>query len=264
MTPLVKAVIRWAFTKFGYQIRPLPKGSPKVSPFWDYDADFNRLHQQLIGYTVVSKERCFMIYQLARQAAHIPGDVAEVGVYKGGTAKLLARVFASSDKSIHLFDTFSGMPPPNPEKDFIKKGAFGDTNLERVKGYLNDCEDILLYKGIFPETAKSIEDRMFCFAHIDADIYRSVMDCCEFFYPRLQNGGIMIFDDYGDRSCPGAKAAVDEFFADKVEMLCYLTTGQCIVIRLWEEFGSAVDLAGHSGAVLGDTSPPEVATHNAR
>jgi len=264
MLSAVKSFTRWTFAKLGYQIKPLPRGRPRVLPFWDDDAEFNRLHQQLFGYTVVSKERCFMIYQFARQVAQLPGDVAEVGVYKGGTAKLLARVFGSTDKSIHLFDTFSGMPPTDPEKDVLKKGVFGDTSLETVKGYLNDCEHICLYRGVFPETAKSVEDQVFCFAHVDVDIYRSVMDCCEFFYPRLQNGGIMIFDDYGDRSCPGAKAAVDEFFADKAETPCYLTTGQSVVIRLQKAFGSRVDSAGYHGAVLTDKASPEVPGHDAR
>ena len=232
MLSAVKSFTLWTFARLGYQIKPLPRGRPRVLPFWDDDTDFNRLHQQLLGYTVVSKERCFMIYQFARQAAQLPGDVAEVGVYKGGTAKLLARAFGATDKSIHLFDTFSGMPRTDPERDVLKQGDFGDTSLESVKAYLKNPMRVHLYKGLFPETAKSVEDHVFCLVHVDVDIYRSVMNCCEFFYPRLPHGGIMIFDDYGDRSCPGARAAVDEFFADKTETPCCLTTGQSLLIRL--------------------------------
>ena len=91
---------------------------------------------------------------------------------------------------------------------------------------------MFFYQGTFPKTAGPIENLTFCFVHIDVDIYKSVMDCCTFFYPRMEKCGIMIFDDYGFLSCPGAKMAVDEFFYDKPEKPCYLPTGQCIIIRL--------------------------------
>jgi len=67
--------------------------------------------------------------------------------------------------------------------------------------------------------------------HIDVDIYQSVKDCCEFFYPRLHAGGVMLFDDYGKWTCPGAKLAVDEFFATKPEKRFYFPSGQCFVIK---------------------------------
>jgi len=45
-------------------------------------------------------------------------------------------------------------------------------------------------------------------------------------------GGCMIFDDYGFPSCPGARRAVDEAFADKPEIPLCLPTGQCMVVKL--------------------------------
>jgi O-methyltransferase len=71
--------------------------------------------------------------------------------------------------------------------------------------------NVELRKGFFPDTAAGIEDQTFGLVHVDADIYRSVLDCCEFFYPRLRPGAAMVFDDYGCRTTPGAKEAVDEF-----------------------------------------------------
>lgn len=45
-------------------------------------------------------------------------------------------------------------------------------------------------------------------------------------------GGVMVFDDYGFPSCPGAKKAVDEFFKSKIETPIYLPTGQCLVFKV--------------------------------
>jgi len=198
-------------------------------PFWESDKNFNQLFHPIIGHSLVDRQRFFILYEFANHAATIDGNVAEVGVYKGGTAKFLASIF--SNKKIHLFDTFSGMPDTDASVDGHKKGDFDDTSLEKVEEFLKDYDDIYLYKGIFPFTAEPIKNSTFCFVHIDADIYRSCLDSCIFFYPRLSTGGIMIFDDYGWVGCPGAKKAIDEFFSNKPEHPCYLPTGQAIVIK---------------------------------
>jgi O-methyltransferase len=105
------------------------EGKFKILP-WNEDEVFAEIMSAVGDQTLVDPVRCYMIYQLAKQALKIKGDVAEVGVYKGGTAKLIASVFRKTKTKIHLFDTFQGMPDADPEKDFHKKGDFGDTSLE--------------------------------------------------------------------------------------------------------------------------------------
>ncbi len=182
--------------------------------------------------TLVDRQRAFMLYQLARQALAIEGDFAEVGVYKGGTARLLAQLAEGTNKRLELFDTFEGMPETDSTKDHHQAGDFADTSLEGVKRFVGGGELISFHQGIFPETASAVADRRFSLAHIDVDIYSSVFDSCEFFYPRLSPAGILIFDDYGFRSCPGAREAVDEFFSTRDEAPIYLLTGQAFVIKV--------------------------------
>jgi O-methyltransferase len=55
--------------------------------------------------------------------------------------------------------------------------------------------------------------------------------CCEFFYPRLNPGGAMIFDDYGFPSCPGVRQAVDEYCRNHDLQLLYLQSGQALLYR---------------------------------
>ena len=231
----MKTLVRKLLNKIGFEIIRVRQQPPaKANPIllWDEDAQFQSIMAKVSGYTLIGNTRCFMLYQLARHAVHIPGEVAEVGVYKGGSARLLSKVFETSGKSLHLFDTYGGMPKTDPDKDCVKTGDFGDTSLPRVKCYLSDCRNLFYYEGIFPETANSIGDKTFCFVHVDADIYRSVLDSCEFFYPRLERGGVLIFDDYGYLTCPGAKRAVDEFFCRKPEAPCYVPTGQSFVMKV--------------------------------
>ena len=218
----------------GYEVLPYggKSGGPLFHYLWDEDQQFVRLSREIVGRTLVDKVRCFMLYQLAHNALRLNGDAAEIGVYKGGTARLLAKTLAqTAAKTLHLFDTFAGMPETDAARDLHGKGDFNDTSLADVQAFLHDCPNVDFHPGFFPATAGPIETAQFCFVHVDVDIYRSVLDCCRFFYPRLVTGGVMVFDDYGFFSCPGAKQAVDEFFADQPEHVIYLPTGQCMIIK---------------------------------
>jgi len=130
----IKELIKRGLVKFGYQIQRVPSaGSNHIYRansihLWNEHDQFNDLMRQISGFTLVDKVRCFMIYQYVQQVTNLPGDVAEVGVYKGGTARLLAKTFERTGKTVHLFDTFSGMPPSDANKDLHKEGDFSDTS----------------------------------------------------------------------------------------------------------------------------------------
>ena len=225
----IRELLNRGLSKAGYQI---VRCRPNPMHLWNQDTRFDECMRLVDGHTLLDRARCYMLFQLARQVAGVPGSIAEVGVYKGGTARLLAKAFEAAGRDVHLFDTFAGMPPADADKDLHKEGDFGDTSLAAVQSLLSDCRNVRFYPGWFPHSAQPIQSLAFCFVHVDVDIYQSVMDCCGFFYPRLQRGGIMVFDDYGFLSCPGAKLAVDRFFSDKPEVPFYLPTGQCFIVRL--------------------------------
>ena len=145
----------------------------------------------------------------------IKGDIAEVGVYKGGSAKLICE--AKGDKPLHLFDTFEGLPKVSKFDDRkLLKGMF-NAPLEDVKRIiLKKYRNVFFYKGLFPETAQLVKNKLFSFVHLDVDLYKSTKSCLEFFYPRINKGGIIISHDFGLR---GVRKAFDEFFKDKPELI---------------------------------------------
>ncbi len=199
---------------------------------WNSDPAFRAVYDGVKQRTLVDCPRCYILWQCARQASAVEGDAAELGVYRGGTARLLANAFADTKKPLHLFDTFEGMPKVDVARDRHAQGDFARTSLESVRSFIKDFGAVRFHAGLFPETAADLATYRFAFVHVDADIYRSVVDACEFFYPRLSPGGIMVFDDYGFATCPGATRAVDEFFARAPEVPLYLPTGQCLVAKL--------------------------------
>ncbi|MFA5841403.1 MAG: TylF/MycF/NovP-related O-methyltransferase [Candidatus Paceibacterota bacterium] len=231
---MIKKLIKKGLLTAGLEIKRKLKGGPDPIHLWETEEHFNSLYSQVNTHTLVSRVRCFILYKFFSHTRTLPGDVAEVGVYRGGTAKFLALLNGEYqlNKNIYLFDTFGGMPETSAEKDLHKEGDFSDTSLEGVLAYLKGLQRISLHRGLFPGTAGPVKDKKFSFVHLDVDIYKSVLDCCDFFYPRMVQGGIIIFDDYGFVSCPGAKLAVDEFFKDKKETPVYLQSGQCLIIKL--------------------------------
>ncbi|MCX6600059.1 MAG: class I SAM-dependent methyltransferase [bacterium] len=226
-----KLLAKRALRSVGFPMHKLPLVRPPMLDYYELDSPLKDIYATISGRTVVDRERVMMLRQFARATLPLPGDVAEVGVYKGGTARLLAETLRGSGKSLLLFDTFSGMPQTSAGKDVHQAGDFGDTSLEQVTRFLGGCERVEFFPGLFPQTAQGLCERTFCMVHADVDIYSSTRACCEFFYPRLVGGGILVFDDYGYLSCPGVKSAADEFFAGKPETPVFLPTGQAFVVK---------------------------------
>jgi len=210
-----------------------PWGYHTYSPWWE--AWFNDVIEPIKGKTLISEDRCYMLHSLCKYSSYLPGDFAECGAYKGGSAYLIAKTIQSAinGRRLHLFDTFGGMPDTVIKGvDDHMAGDFADTSLMSVKQYLSPFPFIVFHPGLIPGPLKDVSDRQFSFLHVDVDIYQTTLDCLMFFYERMVKGGIIIFDDYGFLECKGERKAVDEFFAEKKETPMSLPTGQCLVIKL--------------------------------
>ena len=198
-------------------------------------APWQRRFAPIRGLTLVSDDRLYVLAMLLEQAlGTCGGDVAECGVYRGGTARLLLDTMraAGSGRRIYLCDTFDGMPDTDPVADVHRKGDFGDTSQAQVQREFAGASDVQLVPGVIPDSLVPLGDRRFCFVHIDLDLHASILGAARFFYDRVMPGGFLVFDDYGFSSTPGARRAVDEFFADKREVPLVLGSGQCVVFKV--------------------------------
>ncbi len=143
----------------------------------------------------------------------IDGAMAEVGVFKGETARLMH--YMLPDRKLFLFDSFTGFP-----KQVIREDCdgtvrpytinFSNTSQQKVLSFIKGNDNIEIREGIFPETANGLEETAFSFVHLDADLYQSTIDGLNFFYPKLTGGGAIIVHDY-NHDWEGVKKAVDEF-----------------------------------------------------
>jgi O-methyltransferase len=163
--------------------------------------------------SLIASDRLTAIETLARVKAPKEGIGAEVGVYKGGSLKIIADALAP--RKVYGFDTFTGLPKSKLSKgELHAPGEFSDTSLRGVSNYLKDCSNVELILGVFPDLVdenSAIDKAKYAFVHIDVDYYLSVKESLNFFWPRMVPGGIIVFDDYEWDNCPGVKQALDEF-----------------------------------------------------
>lgn len=162
-------------------------------------------------HSLLDPQRIYVLERNAELCSKYPGAAIEVGVYHGGSLVRIAKHFKQT--VFYGIDTFEGMPEPSKE-DLHTKGDFSDIDFDFMVGFFKETlPNVRLIKGFFPDPVvlKRIEHDEFCFIHIDVDLYQSTKDCLEYFVPRLVLNGVLIIDDYGFPSTPGAKKAVNEF-----------------------------------------------------
>jgi O-methyltransferase len=167
--------------------------------------------------------RLNLLFTQARRVVDtgVPGEIAELGVYQGHTARLFCLL--CNDRQIHLFDTFEGQPQNATAEmdgaDYVRHirdvRRLDNTSTDIVRRNIGPCPGVVFHKGCFPGTAAAVQDVRFALVHLDADQYQSTRDGLEFFYPRLNPRGALICHDYGIYE--GVRKAVDAYFADRLE-----------------------------------------------
>ena len=164
----------------------------------------------------------------------IPGDIAECGVWSGGSILLAAhalRHFGDTSRRLFLYDTFAGMPKPDPLdarwdgvpalptwEHYQRNGrawCFGG-NQDHVRqvvcssGYPEDR--FVFVAGMVEDTLPATRPESISLLRLDTDFFRSTYHELVHLYPLLSPGGVLIIDDYG--AFQGAKLATDLSIAE--------------------------------------------------
>lgn len=160
-------------------------------------------------YTMVRNKNLLNLYRLAQavNAAGVPGDFVECGVWNGGSSAMVNAGFRDSGRprASWLFDSFEGLPPPGendgPEERRHYFEGMNKGSIYRVRqiftGLGLPLDRVRFVKGWFEETLPHAEVERIALIHIDADWYDSVLTVLERLYDRVSPGGYVVFDDYG-------------------------------------------------------------------
>lgn len=179
-------------------------------------------------------------YELFKMTLDLPGDIVELGVYRGLGLMTWAnfleiRSMGDRAKQVIGFDNWAGFT------EFDEKDGGEESRVNKVLGGYNggEFEEILrdaigifdkdrfipykprviLVDGQIEESVpKYIEENSglrISLLHIDCDLYQPTKVALEHLWDRVVKGGVVILDDYGIRPWEGESQAVDEFFAEK-------------------------------------------------
>lgn len=202
---------------------------------WREDREFLADHKRLSRSNPCSEDRKYLLREFARFTRHLTGAMAECGCYQGASAYFLAK--EDPGVKLYLFDSFEGLSKPTVadshgrDDNFSWKAGDLSASEEHVLNNLRDFANVMIYKGWIPTRFDEVADQMFRLAHIDLDLYQPILDSLTFFYDRVQPGGVIVLDDYGFTTCPGAHKAVAEFMSDKPEYVLHVPTGQGVIIK---------------------------------
>lgn len=207
-------------------------------PPWETDTEFRSIAAVARPRSLVGERGLYTLYQAVRLVAALPGDIVEFGVSRGGSAILLCSTSArfSTEKTVHLFDSFLGLPAPLGRLDGsgFRKGDFraGSAELQSdlAKAQLDNYS---IHEGWFSETLQpySSGKPKISLIHLDVDLYGSSMECLKGSYELLTPGGLIVIDDYSNPDAPGVKRACDEFLGTLQSSALWLESGQALVLK---------------------------------
>lgn len=176
-----------------------------------------------IGRSIMDVNRLRNVFLLASMGMSrlSSQNVIEFGSYRGGSvlffATILKRLYPGA--VVYGLDTFVGMPLTDKSLDLHSEGDFTDTSMDEIQQAATDLglDNVVLVKGMVEDTFPSMfpADMSFGMAHIDLDIYHPIKYVQSAVWPRMCNGGYVVFDDATVSTCLGATQAVEELVIEK-------------------------------------------------
>jgi len=248
----VKGAVNAALTRAtGYRLVkasppvPQPKRRKRALPR-HYDEQSRQIIRAVRPRTMTSHEKLHALIVAVRHVVDqgIEGACVECGVWRGGSMQAIALTLLGrgvSDRELHLFDTFAGMPEPSqrdrrhdgePAADVLartpKSGVFwAIAGLDDVRSGMQEtdypAERIHFHAGRVEDTIPAQAPERIALLRLDTDWYESTRHELEHLYARVSSGGVVLFDDYG--YWEGARQAVDEFLARTGERLLLAPMG---------------------------------------
>jgi O-methyltransferase len=176
------------------------------------------LHDQMIPHTQYVRFAAVGLALQRIREENIAGHLAEVGVYQGEMSRFIHSVMP--ERTLYLFDTFEGFPERHLEPEQRHETRFRGTSTDQVLQTIGSRDNIVVRKGIVPDTLAGLEQERFAFVLLDLDLYQPTKESLEFFYPRLNHGAYLLVHDYNSpESSWACKRALDAFLQNKPETL---------------------------------------------
>jgi hypothetical protein len=177
-------------------------------------------------------------YELFRLIVDLPGDILELGVFRGTSLMSWAnfleiRCMGDRQRRVFGFDNFMGFTGIDEKDGAIAVetdkvvGGFDSSFFEEMLRDAIEIYDsdrfipyksrVVLVKGdvekTIPEFVEKNPGVRISLLHFDVDLYQPTLVALRALWPLVVPGGIVAFDEYGIPPWEGESRAVDEFFS---------------------------------------------------
>lgn len=210
---MAKDIIKKVLNKSGLEVKRYNKQRDK----------FEKLYLKYKSFTMVPEGAFVLNMELCDKYKDFKGDYVECGVWRGGMSAAISELFEST-KTLHLFDSFEGLPPA---KEIDGKEALQWQEDKNSPYYFDNCtaeekfvidamalakfKNYKTYRGWFDQTLSNFSGESISILRLDGDWYDSIFLCLQHFFPKVTNGGIIILDDY--YTWDGCAKAVHDYLA---------------------------------------------------
>ena len=213
----MKKIVRKIVNNFGIDIVKLEKATGLDNPYCQYSkVKSNIVDVEMLGKMslsipgMITPEAGKFLYSLCYMQ-DLEGDVVEIGSWQGRSSTFLARaVKESGNGNFYAIDHFGGNV--GKEELYAINGS-----LSSLKDSFNDnlsrfglIDSVNLLDMVNTQACEKIKGKKIRFLFIDGDHTKDgVKKDIELFFPQLEKGSIVVFDDYFE-GFSGLIEAVDE------------------------------------------------------
>jgi O-methyltransferase len=184
------------------------------------------------GYDV--EWRASIICWAALQGRSLDGDFVEVGVHRGGYARMVVdyvgfRTLAG--KSFYLIDTYCGIPAAHRTgAAALFDGVYDDCH-ENVLATFAPFETVRVVRGAVPEVLGTVRPERVAFLSIDLNSAEPSADALEHFWPLMVPGAVAVLDDYNFELFADQRAVLDAAAGRLGAPILALPSGQGLMVK---------------------------------
>lgn len=181
--------------------------------------------------------RVHTLFWAAQRGVKLEGDFVECGVHRGGFSRAIIEYVSFGqikDKKFYLLDTFEGLSEKHISEEEKKHGVLDyayEGNYEEVRQTFKSFENVVIVKGVVPDTLNQVKAEKISFLSIDMNCAAPEIAAAEFFWDKLVSGAAIVLDDYGWTKHIVQKHAFDEFAKRKGVPILSLPTGQGVILK---------------------------------
>ena len=180
--------------------------------------------------------RMHVLYWAGTYAKNIPGDFVDCGVNTGFCARSLMHYisFETLHKKYFLMDTFGGLDPRFSSKEEMatqKYSKYDKHDLYETVKKTFEGLNVEIIKGAVPETLPLVRTDSICFLHLDMNVALPEVAALDYFWNKISQGGVVLFDDYGFQGHTAQKDAEDAWAKKNGVEILSLPTGQGLLIK---------------------------------